>query len=43
MDKKGKEIGILLGIIRQYNPALYRHLVGMIREIANAQIRRKPD
>jgi len=40
MDEKIKELTIFLGIIRQYNPALYRHLVGMIRELANLQIKK---
>ena len=41
MEEKIKELSILLAIIRQYDPELYRHLVGMIRVLANKQISKK--
>lgn len=40
MEEKLKEVTLLLGVIRQYNPALYRHLVGMIRELASLQVKK---
>lgn len=40
-ESKTKELTILLAIIRQYDPELYRHLVGMIRVLANKQISKK--
>ena len=40
MEEKIKELTILLTVIRQYDPELYRHLVGMIRTLANKQIKK---
>jgi len=40
MEEKLKEMMILLSVIRQYNPVLFRHIAGMIRELANMQIKK---
>jgi hypothetical protein len=39
-DNKLTEVSLLLGIIRQYSPDLFRHIVGMIRVLATLQIKK---